>query len=741
MQDYEHFNPLQIRDHEGNLLSGQERADILASDHIMIEDFLQDADKRARDQIASACSPYQLVSGTTKHEDVERITEPSHHFPSARVPGLHIGNCIHCPPDWGGLLGAAVAHRAGIIDTPNPDATEPQLDEQMRRRLATWLIRQDSSSLELLLRQPLYGAEFKDIGLGWEYTKTGLVEVHRGFRGDGTPLLVFGDTAEDFALARLWQLTYGQGIWLPSIVLGQEADLPSWLGAVLSNPIRDAHRFNDAAILTTVSQSSQQLNDFSEKFRDAVRPWLFNDGDILESNLRPLPAPDLDWQRTETKYLAVQEQFDDVLTVPAEIETTGTATMLAPLPPPLLDDSRLTFGDDLTWHVDIEWSGRHSILGRGLTGRELLVSDGNGFPVTLVRGSRRGISYPSRRYDLVESGIQRVNQYPRPKLRDPALWDWVQLKAAQHGFTIELSGAGHKTAQLERMLGGRREFVKLFAGPLLPALRAMRATGKGNRSSDSYPNNEGAKIRANYGVLYFDGIHQIVVELERDEIRNLMEPALKGGVIRSGLALICPACTEKQFQTIDRLGQFWTCERCDSNNDLNAASWKAPKHEPVWSYDLHPVGRRLLEEHGEVPAALSSYLATEVSDAIESRKIAYQDISEVAIYSGRQSKVELDLVAYRQHKLIVGEAKSADRLAKASKQERVADVKKKCTAAVWLEADELVFGTSERSWKPNVETDILQAVEAFAWPDYGPPTVRMITGLDGSGKQVKSRTV
>ncbi|WP_157124948.1 hypothetical protein [Nocardia pseudovaccinii] len=329
------------------------------------------------------------------------------------------------------------------------------------------------------------------------------------------------------------------------------------------------------------------------------------------------------------------------------------------------------------------------------------------------------------------SGIPELNRLPRPKLRDLSLPDWVRGKVAQHGLTTHLSGAGHKTAQLERMLGGRKEFLALFAGPLLPALRKMKATGK--RTKDCYPNGEGARIRANYGVLYFGGFRQLVPGLSPVEIRQLLDPVLEAGVIRTGLALICRVCTEEQFQAIDRLGQRWTCERCDSINNLNMAAWNKPEHESIWSYDLHPVGRQVLDEHGEVPAALASYLSL-----IEGCK-NYQDISEIYLAKGTKAQAELDVVAYRDDTLIIGEAKSAAEIASTTKEKRVADVRKKCLAAVWLQADELVFGTSEPVWKPNAETDIRQAIENFNWSDIGRPTVRLISGLGGSGQEVSSR--
>lgn len=700
----------------------------------MLPEGIGKSDRQAREQISSVCSTYHVVSATTKHEQVVRFDGPSDHLPAAPVlASTTDGNFIQCPSDWGGLLGVAVASQAGIMDPPDPDAAEPELDEQNLRRLVRWLVDSQGSLPDRLLRPPTDGAASGELRRGWDRTMEGLVEVRRGSFTDSSALVVIGESAEDFALARLWQLTYGRGIWLPKIFGIDENPLQSWFGTSLAGLVTECRRRACTVALTSITQSVDAINDALEQFREAVRPWLFSNVEDLEKILQSLHAEELKWPRSNTVHLGIGEQFDEILSMPTEINSTGTATMLAPLPPPLVNDPKLSAIDGLSWHADIEWVERHSIIGRRMTGREILVPSG-GFPTTLIRSGRHGISYPSRRFDFVMAGIPAVNRMPRPKVRDLSLRDWVDAKLAQRDLTTRLSGAGNQTAQLERMLGGRQEFVDLFAGPLLPALRAMRATGRDTKSS--YRNGEGVHIRANYGVLYFQGICDLVNDIDDEiEIRKRLDVAIRAGIVRCGLSLICAVCTERQFQAIDRLGKTWTCDRCDAINDLSMSAWKWPEREPLWTYDLHRVGRNLLEGNGDVPAALSAYLST-VGTAADNR---YQDLAEIELISDAKSQVELDLVAYHANTLIVGEAKSAAELGRMNKEARVRDVQKKCLAAIWLEADELVFGTSEPSWKPRAVDDIRQAVSDFKWPATGRPVVRLIAGLDGSRKNSSSQ--
>ncbi|MBB5911277.1 hypothetical protein BJY24_000144 [Nocardia transvalensis] len=718
--DFEYFmqGQLQVRGVDGQLLEGPERWNALA-EGIVLSDTVTAGDRMARDQVAAVCSPYMRVHNTSRVEPVREYRKGAE-FPDVNLmPGLAVGNCVQCPPNWGGLLGVAVASHAGLVDSPNPAAIEPDIDDRALGRLTAWLMGTRPSPPACLIRLPRDGAAHSEVGRAWGYTMTSLLQVSESLV-PAEALLVVGDSPDDFALARLWQLTYGQGVWLPSF-LGIDRDpLPSAFVEGLARIFDSCSVGPRKLTVTSASLPEADIADVLERFRAAVIEWPGGDQNP-DGISQAAGARDLAWPRRNTTYLAVREQFDEVLTVPTKADSTGTRTMLAPLPPPLLEDNLLAQHPNMTWHIDITWLDDQSVLGCGLTGRDLLPST-EGLQMTLARSSRHGTSYPSRRYDLVLDGIPAVNRLPRIKLRDLSLADWVDAKLAQHGLTSRLSSAGQKTAQLARMLGDRAAVVELFAGPLLPALHKMDAKAK--RTIDCYPHDEGVRIRAGYGVLNFNGFVVSSPAITEPEIRYLLDTALRAGVIRCGLVLRCVVCTEVQFQPIDRLGQRWTCERCDSMNDLDQPAWNLPLAEPRWFYDLHPVGRQLLDDHGDVPIALAAHLA-----ASGEKALPYHDLAEIELVGQAKSRVELDLIAYHDGKLTVGEAKSAAQLNGKNTRERRAEVAKKCQAAVWLEADELVFGTSEPAWTPSAVNNILDSVAAFDWPRIGQPTIRLVAGL------------
>jgi len=237
-------------------------------------------------------------------------------------------------------------------------------------------------------------------------------------------------------------------------------------------------------------------------------------------------------------------------------------------------------------------------------------------------------------------------------------------------------------------------------------------------------------LAAGEGVLNFAGFCSRAPELEVDQVRDRLDTALSAGVLRRGLVLQCQTCEQKQFQTIDKIGQVWTCARCDAVGDLIRKAWKKPNDEPVWFYDLHPVGRQLLRDHGDVAALLSAFL----SAGQMAGQSNFCDLEEVEFVEENKPQLEVDLIAYADDTLIVAECKSSDHLSEDGATARE-DVRKKCQAAAWLKADRLLFATTAPSWTGRTLGLLKRGVGEFAWGPLGPPEVRVITGLGATPEE------
>jgi hypothetical protein len=718
---------IQFRGDDGQLLSGRDYDERL--EQIDDQEELDEKDEEARNLIAAVCSPYRMRASAESRaeEDVTILSGTDERtFPAAvEVPGAEYGPVLACRPEWGGLMGVAVASHAGIVERPRLETSEPDLSTDDARRLSWWLAGARG------VAPPFKTIWFPTAATSVEPGKTptadqrsmaGLVTVSSGHDFRRTGLVAVGDAPEDFALARLWRLTFGTGMWLPSVLESGEGGPSSGVLAGLAEMARGLIRKRGVVAFTSLSQPEKSA-ELRDRLISRLASW--PNGAVSRDrseHVRAVPSADLPWRQPLKTHLALSEEFATYVPVPAVQDAKGTRRMAAPLPPPVLTQADFAGPQDLSWHVDVSWQQAKTVEGRGLDGSELFTPDTERM-LTWVRSSRGGISYQSHRYNFVLAGIPAVNKLARPALMDLSLPDWIAAKSREHKVETRLSDPGQRAALLTRMLGGRSAFVDLFGGPLLPALRSLRPTSR--ETSKAYPDHDGVVLSAEEGVLAFEGFRARCSNLDVKEVRDRLDAALHAGVLRRGMVLRCPTCEQKQFQPIDKLGHQWTCARCDEVAPLDRAAWKMPDNEPIWFYDLHPVGRQLLRDNGEVPAMLSLHLAAE-----HGGQSTYQDVEETTFVEAGQPQVEADLIAYVNDTLIVAECKSAEQLDTQRKRAQ-AEVAKKCQVARWLGADQLIFATTARAWTAHTVNWISGAVKAFRWPTLGRPEVYLIANLGG----------
>ncbi|ONH25510.1 hypothetical protein [Pseudofrankia asymbiotica] len=747
VEDREHFTPgwFQAAAEGGALLKAEERD--RAFESMRNDEIDSESDEAARDEIAKVCSVYGIGG-----EDVTSIgeefmsigDEAAGHFVDIEdVPGTWSGAVLGCPSGWGGLVGAAVALQAGVAEPPLRDAVEPNLDDETLIRLIDRLFGSGLAAAgapdELVWYPGVAGGiDTRTATSAHERTMSHIEPILTGTGYGRSGLLVLGDEPEDFALAGLWQQTFGVACWLPSALGFDRGELPWALGYGVAHLAQTLRRSRDGLTVTSISQTADELAAARERLM-APNPiisvsWpdkkIAGDDDRKSMPRRPplrteplkvIPAPELSWQQPTSVALAIRDQWDSAVTVPVTVDRTGTTVMAAPLPPPVLTSPELSTVPSLNWHVDVRWAAGRAVRRRDVAGHELL-AEPTPFPSASVRSSRDGVSYQAAQVDLVAVGIRPENKLARPALRDLSLESWIAAKCRQQGIIAQRSDAGRRAALLASMLGGRREYVELFGGSLLPGLRAMFPTSA--RSDEAYPDEEGVAMSRAEGVLTFVGMCSRVPAVAAEGVRERLDAALRSGVLRRGLVLECATCGRKQFQTVDRIGQRWICLRCDAGNDLDAPAWRAPLAEPKWFYDLHPAGREVLHQNGDTVALLSAYLRRQAKTGAR----FFDDVEEVELKSADGPEVELDLVTYSDDVLTIAECKSsADKMVgKAGRRE----VAKKCDAAARLRVDRLLFATEKPVWSEGAGRLVANVVTGF--PGWGPlrrPQLIMVSGL------------
>jgi hypothetical protein len=684
------------------------------------------AGEKARQAVAAVCSPYRhrtQMSG----EWIEELTALSadgtggHLTPVSDLQGLPGGSHLAAPANWGDPLGLALAARCGALVEPVPGSS-PQMADGERLELIKWLLSEGDRG------EPPYSAVWhpaaavsvlpSGLGTAFDLGRHGLTVIQRGFSPRKSALLVAGDEAADFAVAFAWDRLYDRSLWLPSEWqpdLDVNTSEMTAIRLLLGDFGFEANNPDGRVQLTTTSLGPEAMTKLAGALNS---PLIRSAGPAGQPDRVVVDDPCFD--QSGVRLLAIAGQFDQQFTVPVR-KDGGGVVMMMPSPAPAVEDQDLARSAGLRWHVDLELLPSAMPRGRGLDGRALF-APGENIYLTNVRSGRDGITYDAGRLDFVPAGTAPLSRLARPRLRELGLAEWARHLAGQSGLSFELSSAGRRAEMLRQLWDGRDGFVESLTGQLLPVLRAFQPSD--SKSSAAYPGGEGVVLLsgAREGYLTFAGMVKLASDsISLDALRDSVDALAARGAVRRGLVLGCDTCGRPSFIAIGNLAQVNQCPRCGTANELGRRQWRLPAEEPSWYYDLHPVARELLAEHGEVPLLLSRHLRW------ASRR--YDDAPELELRDGSgNSAAEADLIALSDDALIVAEAKSNDALGKSAREIKRAAAKRVKLAAV-LRADQIILATTQPAWCTSSITEIRSAVIGRAWPAGLHPAVRLITGL------------
>ena len=616
--------------------------------------------EKARQAVAAVCSPYRHRT-TTNEGWIEELTALNadgtggHLTPVSGLEGVPGGSRLAAPADWGGPFGVAVAARCGALVEPVP-GSPPQMSDEERLDLVRWLLSDGERGTPpySVVWHPAAAVSVLPLGLetAFDWGRHGLTVIQHGFAPRRLALLVAGDEAADFALALAWNRLYGPSLWLPSEwqpSLDVKTNEMTTIRLVLGDFGFDASSTDGQVQLTTASLGPEAMTRLAGALDS---PLIRSVGPAGQPARVVVGEPRFD--RSGVRLLAVAGQFDRQFTVPVRKDGAGVAMMM-PTPTPAVEDPDLGRSAGLRWHVDLELLPSAMPRGRGLDGQALF-APGENIHLTSLRSGRDGITYDAGRLDFVPAGTAPLSRLARPRLRELALAEWARLLAGQSGLSFELSPAGRRTEMLRQLWEDREDFVASMTGQLLPILRAFQPSHA--QSSVAYPGHEGVVLLngVREGYLTFAGMVKLAAEgISPGTLRDDVDALAARGIVRRGFVLGCGTCARPSFIAIGNLAQVNQCPRCGAANELAQRQWRLPIEEPSWYYDLHPVARELLADHGEVPLLLSRHLRS------ESR--LYDDVPELELRNASANPVaEADLIAVSDDALIVAEAKSNDAL-------------------------------------------------------------------------------
>ncbi|MDX3524823.1 hypothetical protein [Streptomyces scabiei] len=518
------------------------------------------------------------------------------------------------------------------------------------------------------------------------------------------PVVVLGDSPEDFALAQLAGLVHGPCMWLPwpdPNPLAIASRFPRWRG-----PGR-----------VRVTSASISLEDVEAHMRTMWdrRPRAFVGG--KEVGDKAFECVTVDELRTTGQSLYVHEQAWDLpRSLPATILSDGSLEAALGLPaevPPGLDATRDK------WQVLLVASDHPLPPHRVLTGDALYAERSNLWE-TFVRAADGGITYSSHRFDFVPQGASLAGTLAAPRLLWPSLPTILALAAKPH--PVKPSAAGKRTAVTQRLLGSRAALEDLANGPGWNLLKTFLP----GQQHPSQPKDAWWALKTAV-VMSFRALAAIPVATEWDtpQRRAQVDEWTRQGVLRRGLALGCQECPAFEFYPLVEIAQHYRCRRCGIVNELIQARWKTDTSEPEWTYELHPAVAELIENNADVPLLATRYLRQ------QTRGMRPLVGAEFEILRDNAPFVEIDFALATADEIWLGEAKKTAALGSGHR-----DIKRElcklldgCAAVA---AHRLILATAAPAWNTATTTVTRRELHGRRVAGRYTPDVYLLTDVGSS---------
>jgi hypothetical protein len=546
-------------------------------------------------------------------------------------------------------------------------------------------------------------------GTPFARTLRGLTKV--GTAEPPPTVCVIGDTPEDHALGMLCDRVFQHGAWVPMRLLTEPGRLGRAARLALLR-LRWKGTPDSSVLVVSASQPSEVLAELVQELDSMLG------AETDEQSLQAVPLEELSGV-SGWLFLADQESFNVRRTVPVR-RVTGELSMLAPVPlptPAALEE----LGQDLEWCVDVWVPGHQPPARTGIPSSALHQYPAGSLPEAMVRISRSGLSISSANVGYVPAGVPLEGRLAHPLLRLPSAEQVFAQLAAKHGATVQRSSAGRRAANAIDLWGSFTAITAALTGDIRRLLDAFLpdATRAGDYGG-------GYAIRGD-GYLTL-GHAAKALRVDDHQARDVLDHLLAIKVLRRGLLLSCERCAARAFYPVGAVGDDgFTCSVCRYPSRLARGRWYKRDPEPAWNYDLDQVVRELLRQHGDIPLLAAAHRAEGSRSLLWAPELLVQANGEEA---------EVDLCLIIDGRIVIGEAKSNNRLDTADKSTVQAATTLVRTAHI-LSADEILLATAQPSWAPSARTAIEAAIAA-EWRTGPKPRISTVVGIgryvDGTGE-------
>jgi hypothetical protein len=491
--------------------------------------------------------------------------------------------------------------------------------------------------------------------------------------------VVCGDSAADFCLALGLDRCYGDAVWLPQAFAQGDDELSDGVRSALARVIEAIG--SRPVVCTSMTAGGTA----AEEAVRSLSAEVVADGGlrVVEVASLPLGRP---WRLLDR----------------AQVDRGGSqpfvgAELAGDLP--LLQPTEVKGKDvwDCTWQVDV------AVEGHQLPARWCLTShlSPETYPQGWLRSGADGISFFSHSMGFVVAGSSVEQALARPRLRVPDGRAVFDALLAHAGLRCEDSAAGRYTQATIDLWGGLQPLADDLRRPLTRDL--LRAYLSKELSDDTgvLLTSRGRRF------LSFDQASR-ASGTEGADTRILLDAYIARRVLRRGLILQCQRCGYADWYPLEALGQTFACGRCHHVSLIVQAAWKRPDDgEPNWYYDLDEVVYQALSHNVSAPVLALSKLAEDAQSILIR--------PEADVYDGQDWLAEVDLWAVIDGRIVVGEAKTVDRLDSTRARERRVAARL-ATVAQAATADQVVLATTAPEWNQESITLMQRALERLGAP-------------------------
>lgn len=489
--------------------------------------------------------------------------------------------------------------------------------------------------------------------------------------------VVVGDEIEDFAYSLAQMRCTGRSIWLPTSAL-DDLDDPTVRGVVRTLSRSGQSSFGDRPVmLCSLSEPAVDLSSLASAITDAALP---NNRPTVEFGA-PTPPPERILSLVDRRHYDVQ--LDELV---SETEMQRGVPLVVPSEVDSSDPSALK------WWIDIR-NGERVLPPRSALNQSVAPRHSGTYSYEIVRSADGAIAFSSHTTGLVIAGARRDDALVRPRLRFPNASDVFAVLFKRSGIDATTSDKGRFQNQTMALWGG----LDLLASDLDDVNISELLNGWLATSSDG---SEPGMFAQQRRFLTFDDC-AAVSGLDADTTRSVLDRYLNTGIVRRGHVLRCDFCRHLDWYPLDAVGRTFTCHRCESSNTPSTQGTPTSTHEITVAYDLSEVVYQFLQNNGHVPVLALQRLAQQSRSFMFAPEMQLDDPSNA-------QRMELDLLAMADGRIIVGEAKRSQRLADTLTNERSV-LTRVLRAAEHATADRIVLATTT-TWRDETKQVIDQAL-------------------------------